>query len=106
MTQETITYRCRKCGSTNIVKNGTNKPACAKADRSGEVCNWPQYHYKDCGAYRVMKPKRMQPENEKETIVRAYPPYFGRSVHHLNNLGNAPRPPILGEHMPPPKLGG
>ncbi len=60
MIQETITHRCRKCGSTNIVKNGTNK------------CGSPQYHCKDCGAYRVLEPKRIYPESEKETIMRAY----------------------------------
>ncbi len=34
MIQETITYRCHRCGSTNIVRNGTNK------------CGNPQYHCK------------------------------------------------------------
>jgi len=30
---------------------------------------------------------------------------LSRSGYHLNNLGNAPRPPILGEQIPP-KVGG
>ncbi|HXK42400.1 MAG TPA: IS1 family transposase, partial [Anaerolineae bacterium] len=34
MIQETITYHCHKCGSANIVKNGTNK------------CGNCQYHCK------------------------------------------------------------
>ncbi|HEX8680891.1 MAG TPA: IS1 family transposase, partial [Ardenticatenaceae bacterium] len=25
MIQETITHHCRRCGSSNIVKNGTNR---------------------------------------------------------------------------------
>jgi insertion element IS1 protein InsB len=40
MIQVTMTYKCRACGSENIVKNGRNK--------AGEA----QYHCKDCGAYR------------------------------------------------------
>ncbi|MXZ21016.1 MAG: hypothetical protein F4Y84_10520 [Caldilineaceae bacterium SB0665_bin_25] len=37
MIQKTITYSCRVCGSTNIVRNGIN--------RLGQQ----QYHCKDCG---------------------------------------------------------
>jgi len=59
MIQVTITYRCRVCGSTNIVRNGTNK--------------WsPQYHCHDCGAYRVLEPKHPYSEDDKETVLRAY----------------------------------
>ncbi len=46
MKQETITYSCRVCGSTNIVKNGSN--------RLGQK----QYHCKECNAYRVLESKR------------------------------------------------
>lgn len=60
MIQVTITYHCRVCGSTNIVRNGTNK------------CGNQQYHCKDCGAYRVLEPKRVHTEDEKETIMRTY----------------------------------
>ena len=60
MIQRTITYRCRVCGSRNIVKNGANK------------CGNQQYHCKDCKAYRVLEPKRIHAKNEKEMILRAY----------------------------------
>ena len=46
MIQKTITYSSRVCGSTNIVKNGTN--------RLGQQ----QYHCKECNAYRVLESKR------------------------------------------------
>lgn len=46
MIQETITYKCRECSSSNIIKNGTNR------------CGNAQYHCKDCGIYRVLEPKR------------------------------------------------
>lgn len=60
MIQVTITYHCHQCGSTNIVKNGTNK------------CGNPQYHCKDCGAYRVLAPKRRHGKREQAMIRRAY----------------------------------
>ena len=60
MIQETITYTCRKCGSVNIIKNGTNK------------CGNPQYHCKDCGAYQVLQPKRHHAPRDQATILRAY----------------------------------
>ena len=59
MIQVTITYYCRTCGSDNIIRNGTNK------------CGNPQYHCKDCDAYRVLEPKHTHAANEKETILRA-----------------------------------
>ncbi|MAU12332.1 MAG: IS1 family transposase [Anaerolineaceae bacterium] len=45
MIQETTTFTCRSCGSPNIIKNRSNK------------CGNPQYHCKDCRAYRVLKPR-------------------------------------------------
>ena len=60
MIQETITYRCRRCGSPNIVRNGHNR------------CGNPQYHCKDCGAYRVLRPKVRYSEEEKEKILQVY----------------------------------
>jgi insertion element IS1 protein InsB len=60
MIQVTITYHCCVCGSTNIVRNGTNK------------CGSPQYHCKDCKAYRVLEPKRTHEKDEKAMILRAY----------------------------------
>ena len=59
MIQETITYACRICKSTNSVKNGTNR------------CGTPQYHCKDCGTYRVLQPKPVYSEGEKQTILQA-----------------------------------
>ncbi len=59
MIQETITYTCRSCGSANIIKNGSNK------------CGNPQYHCKDCGVYRVLKPKVRHSQATQEQVLRA-----------------------------------
>src|SRR5260370_185767 len=59
MIQEITTYVCRVCKSTHIVKNGTNR------------CGNAQYHCKDCGAYRVLKPKQTYSETEQQTALRA-----------------------------------
>ena len=59
MIQETVTHVCRVCGSTNIVKNGTNR------------CGNAQYHCKDGGTYRVLTPKQVYSETEQQTVLRA-----------------------------------
>jgi transposase-like protein len=59
MIQETLTHVCRVCESTHIVKNGTNR------------CGNAQYHCKDCGTYRVLKPKQAYAETEQHTVLRA-----------------------------------
>ena len=61
MIPETWTYRCRRCGSRNIVQNGRN--------RYGNQ----QYHCKACGASGVLEPKGRYTEAQKEPILRAYP---------------------------------
>ena len=60
MIQTTTTYHCRVCGSTNIVRNGTNK------------CGQAQYHCKACGAYRVLEPVPAYSEAMKRTILNTY----------------------------------
>ena len=60
MIQEINIYHCRVCQSANIVRNGTNK------------CGNPQYHCKDCGAYRVLEPKHKYTEDKRGTILRSY----------------------------------
>ena len=60
MIQETITYSCRSCGSTNIVKNGTNK------------CGNQHYHCHDCGVYRALKPQKPEVHPDREKALRAY----------------------------------
>ena len=60
MIQDIITYYCDVCGSSNIVRNGTNK------------CGHAQYHCKDCNAYRVLHPRMPQAHAKKEEILRAY----------------------------------
>ena len=60
MIQVTKTYKCRVCGSENIVKNGTNKVGQA------------QYHCKDCGAYRVLEPKPSDKGQRREYVLRSY----------------------------------
>jgi len=59
MIQETKTFECRVCKSTNIVKNGTNR------------CGTAQYHCKDCGTYRVLSPKPAYSEIDKQMVLRA-----------------------------------
>jgi len=59
MIQETTTHVCRVCKSTHSVKNGTNR------------CGNAHYHCKDCGAYRVLKPKQAYSETEQQTVLRA-----------------------------------
>jgi len=59
MIQETTTHVCRICKSTQIVKNGTNR------------CGNAQYHCKDCGTYRVLKPKQAYSETERQIVLRA-----------------------------------
>lgn len=59
MIQEILTHVCRVCESTLIVKNGTNR------------CGNAQYHCKDCGTYRVLKPKQAYAETEHHTVLRA-----------------------------------
>lgn len=59
MIQETTTSTCRSCGSVNIIKNGTNK------------CSNPQYHCKDCGVYRVLKPTETHSQQMQEHVLRA-----------------------------------
>ena len=60
MIQVTTTYKCRVCGSQNIVKNGKN--------RLGQA----QYHCKDCGAYRVLEPKTDDKHERRSQVLKAY----------------------------------
>jgi insertion element IS1 protein InsB len=60
MIEETITYSCRSCGSTDIIRNGRNK------------CGNEQYHCKACGCYRVLRPKETYSADQKAQILNAY----------------------------------
>ena len=60
MIKETITYDCNRCGSINIVRNGTNK------------CGNRQYHCKDCGAYRVLHPYTGVSPEKRQQVLQAY----------------------------------
>jgi len=61
MIKEVQTHTCRKCGSTEIIKNGKN------------ACGNQQYHCKCCGAYGVLEPEEKgYSEKEKQKILRAY----------------------------------
>jgi transposase-like protein len=60
MIAKTVIYRCRYCGSQNLVKNGHNA--------SGSQ----QYWCKDCGKRAVLQPKRGYSEEQKEQILAAY----------------------------------
>jgi transposase-like protein len=59
MIQVIMTYKCRACGSENIVKNGRNKAGSA------------QYHCKDCGAYRVLAPKSAEQPVSRRQVLQA-----------------------------------
>jgi transposase-like protein len=60
MIAKLVIYKCRICGSQNIVKNGHNA--------SGSQ----QYLCKDCGKRGVLEPKRGYTEDQKEQILSAY----------------------------------
>jgi transposase-like protein len=60
MIAKLVVYRCRKCDSQKIVKNGHNA--------SGSQ----QYWCKDCGHRGVLEPKRGYTEEQKEQILSAY----------------------------------
>ena len=78
----TITYHCRVCDSINIVRNGTNR------------CDSPQYHCKDCGAYRVLEPSQAHTEEEKAMILRAYKERA--SMRGLERIFNVVRQTVAG----------
>jgi transposase-like protein len=59
MIQETTTHVCRVCKRTQIIKNRTNR------------CGNAHYHCKNCGAYRVLKPKQASSETEQHIVLRA-----------------------------------
>jgi len=61
MIQRVITYRCTKCISIEIVKNGT--------DYKGKQ----KFHCLDCSAYGILEPQsRSYPEVIKEYVLCAY----------------------------------
>jgi transposase-like protein len=60
MIVETTIHNCRRCQSSNIVKNGRN------------ACGNPQYKCKDCGVSAVLKPKVAYSEERKAEILNAY----------------------------------
>lgn len=60
MIEETITYSCRSCGSEDIIRNGHNK------------CSNPQDKCKNCGTWRVLRPKQKYTAEAKETILEAH----------------------------------
>jgi transposase-like protein len=55
------THTCRKCGSSDIVKNGHS------------ATESHQYNCKNCKAYLVLDPESIEySEEEKERILQAY----------------------------------
>jgi len=60
MIEKTITYKCRCCGSANIVKNGHNA--------QGQQ----QYWCKDCGKRTVLELRPRYTEEKKEQIIADY----------------------------------
>ena len=81
MIQITITYRCRVCGSTNIVRNGTNR------------CGSAQYYCKDCGAHRVLE---LATGYSARAQRRVLDPYKERaSLRGLTRIFGVARPTVL-----------
>ena len=60
MIQTLKEHSCRDCDSLNIVKNGFNS------------CGNQQYQCRDCGASKVLNPKKGYNKARKEEILRAY----------------------------------
>jgi len=60
MIKEIKIQHCTKCGSTNIVKNGTTQKGKQK------------FHCKDCGAYATIEPSERYSEGQQELILRVY----------------------------------
>ncbi len=60
MLQEIIVKTYGKCGSANLVENGTNQ--------SGNA----QYKCKDCGTCRVLNAKRKMAQIDKEAVERSF----------------------------------
>jgi insertion element IS1 protein InsB len=78
---ETITYDCDRCGSINLVRNGTNK------------CGNQQYHCHDCGAYRVLNPQQGYTDDERAQVLRAY--REGVSLRGLERIFGVSRQTIV-----------
>ena len=55
-----IIYCCPKCGSLDIVKNGT------------DYKNEQKYHCHNCRAYGTLNAQKGYTEEEKEQILKAY----------------------------------
>jgi transposase-like protein len=89
----TKTYKCRVCGSENIVKNGKNK--------AGQA----QYHCKDCGAYRVLEPKQGDKGQRREQVLRTY--QERASLRGLGRIYGVARQTVMHwiqahvQHLPP-----
>jgi transposase-like protein len=60
MINETITYRCPRCQSEHLEKNGHSK--------SGKQ----KYHCKDCDAYGTLNPTVAYPAERRAEILKAY----------------------------------
>ncbi len=60
MIEKTITYKCRGCGSANIVKNGHNA--------QGQQ----QYWCKECNKRAVLELRPRYTDAEKEQIIADY----------------------------------
>jgi transposase-like protein len=60
MLRTEIVHTCKKCQSTNIVKNGHN------------ACGSPLYKCKDCKAHGVLISKRSTENIAKEALERTY----------------------------------
>ena len=59
MIKEEIIYKCPKCASENIIKNGKD---------NGKQ----KYQCKNCNSYGTLNPSVKYSEEEKERILRAY----------------------------------
>ncbi|MGH2541540.1 MAG: IS1/IS1595 family N-terminal zinc-binding domain-containing protein [Ardenticatenaceae bacterium] len=60
MIEKTISYRCRRCASPDIVKNGHTAAGKQK------------YHCKRCGTYGTLQPTARYSAARKAEVIRAY----------------------------------
>ena len=86
---ETKTYTCNKCGSENIIKNGSNR------------YKNPQYLCKDCRASRVLTPTKLGPtDEEQQAIVTTYAERSSlRGLTRIFKYSRATITKVIKEHL-------
>lgn len=87
MVQETVTHRCTRCGSEDIVRNGTT--------RYGKQ----QYKCKSCGRYSVLEPSVKYTEDDKEQMQAAHQELRGQLEESLSAMLKKGSKRLLGAYL-------